>query len=513
MPRAGQFKSPTYGRFNGGLNTRDYWHTLRDNECSVLKNMRLDEGGVLRKRGGWAKLSSTAVGSANNLIGVFQATWTITGAITRKVIATDGVTIWHGTGGAWTNITGALVLTPASSTLVSFVMFNNLLIGYDGVNAAWQWNGAAASASALAGTPPVGNIAIVWQGRLWFAGVSTARTRLYYSDSGDPTTWGASSYIDVPSPFDGDEITGLAVLYGNLIIFKRNSVYILQGDAPENFVLSATNSAVGCVSPYAVVPVENLVYFVSDKGLYAINLSNTKHLSYKVEPIYHRAVKNQLLSSLARNRLQAVHYRKRNEVWVALDGTANGQDHHDRMLVHNYAVLNDEGDPAVVEHYLGGTDTAPAVLADYRDPSTGTISPIASFYDKYVYYYDESVGTDADAVGTDNFSSTFLTGYKDFGDSEATKTLRNIWTNIAFSAGTPKISISMLGADLSSVTTQTLTPSSPSTFYNAKQPAGQIYASGRPQGKFFAFGMTSDDGGSFNFFEAQFDVIANGRRA
>lgn len=511
--RGGQFQSPVYGRFAGGLNVRDFWHTLKDNELSAAKNIRLDEGGVVRKRGGWTKLSSTAVGTANNLIGVFQATWVITGTTTRKVIATDGVKIFHGTGGAWTEITGALALTPAADTLVSFIMFNNLLIGYDGVNAPWQWDGAAASASALSGSPPTGNIAIEWQGRLWFAGVATARTRLYYSDQDDPTTWGANSYIDVPSPFDGDEITGLAKLYGNLIIFKRNSIYILQGTAPENFVLSATNSAVGCVSPYAVLAVDNLVYFVSDKGLYGMNLSNTKHLAYKVEPLYARAVKNQLLSTLKRNRVQIAHYRKRNEIWVAVDATGAGQDHHDRLLVHNYAVLNDDGDPAVVEHYLGGADTAPAVLADYRDPSTGIIAPIASFYDKYVYYFSEDATTDADAAGTDNFSSSFLTGYKDFGDSKATKTLRNVWTNITFSGGTPKISLSMLSADLSSVTTQTLTPSSPSSFYNTKQPAGQIYTSGRPQGKYFAFGMTSDDGGSFSFFEAQFDVIANGRRA
>lgn len=506
IPKFGQFKTPSYGVFNGGLNTRDFWHTLKDNELVTARNIRLDEGGVIRKRGGWVKVSSTAVGTAGNLKGVYQAAWISGLTITRRFIATDGVTVWHGTGGAWTDITGAVVLTSPDSMIVSMLMFNNVLIGYDGVNSPWQWDGSAGAISSVAGSPPISNIGIVWQGRLWFA----RGVRLHYSGVDDQGTWGASAYIDVPSPFDGEEITGLAVLYGNLIIFKRHSIYLLQGDSPDNFVLSKLNAAVGCVSPYSVLAVDNLVYFVSDKGLYGMNLSNAKHLAYKVEPNYHRAVNNQLLGSLARNRIQAVHYRRRNELWVAVDATAAGQDQHDRMMVHNYAVLNDDGDPAVVEHTLGGTATAPAVLAEARDATTGVVVPIASFYDKYVYRYSEAATNDADAAGTDNFSSVFKTGYKHFGDADATKTLRNIWTNITFAAGTPKISIGKLAADLSSETYSTLTPSDPTTFYNTKQPAASILSA--PQAQFFAFGMTSDDGGTFSFFDVSFDVINNGRR-
>ena len=508
-----EFRSPTYGNFAGGLNTRDYWHTLKDNELTVARNIRLDEGGVIRKRGGWAKYISSAVGSAGNLKGVFQGVWVSAGTVIRAVIATDGVTVWYESAGAWANITGAVVLTTTNAALNSFVLFNNLLIGHDGVNAPWQWDGAAAAISTLAGSPPVGNISIVWQSRLWFAGVGTAQTRLYYSDVNDPAVWGASSFIDVPSTFDGDPITGLAVLYGNLIIFKRNSIYIIQGDAPSNFVVSKTNSAVGCVSPYSVVSVDNLVYFVSDKGLYAMNLSNTKHLAYKVEPNYTRAVKNQLLSSLARNRIQGIHYRAKNEVWFAIDSTAAGQDQHDRVIAHNYAIVDpDSGDPAVTEHTMGGAVVAPAVFADYRDPGTGTIAPIASFYDKFVYYFTETATNDATAAATANFSSAFLTGYKDFGDAQATKTLKNIWTSLVFAAGTPTITIGLLSADFTAETVATLTPASPSTFYNVKQPAGTVFTSARPQGKYFKFGMTSADGGTFSFFQAAFDVVNNGRR-
>ena len=98
------------------------------------------------------------------------------------------------------------------------------------------------------------------------------------------------------------------------------------------------------MSPYSVVGVDNLVYFVSDKGLYAMNLSNSKQICYKVEPNYNRAVTNQLSGSLARNRIMAAHYRYRNEIWMAIDATAAGQDQHDRLEVHNYNVVDKKGE-------------------------------------------------------------------------------------------------------------------------------------------------------------------------
>lgn len=633
-----QVQSPAYSKFDGGLNVRDFWHTIADNELTVAANIRLDEGGVVRRRGGWTKLSSTAVGSAGNLIGVYHASFLIAGVQTRFVLATDGVTVWSGTGGAWTDRTGAVVNTVASNSLISFLEFNNTVIGYGMTSAPWVWDGAAASISLLGGSPPIANIGIVWQNRVFFAGVGTARTRVYYSALGDAATWGASAYFDVPSPYDGDEITGFAILYGNLIVFKRHSIYIVQGDSPDSWVVSKTNSAVGCVSPYSIVGVDNLVYFVSDKGLYAMNLSNSKQVCYKVEPRYNAAVTNQLSGSLARNRIQGAHYRYRNEIWMAVDSSAAGQDQHNQLEVHNYNVVDKNGDPAVSEHFAYGqvkitlntndridftedggaeltaqltagtypigassaeagtlcalvkaqmeavnpaatytvtysavTDkltitknsgvfvlkfasgtntamnasgvlgfaasdtasaiaatsgstvraratattalvcTAPSVMADYISGG-GNILPIASFYDKYVYVFSDTASTDAQSTGTAMpVRLSMKSGYRDFGDSEATKTLRNIWTNISFSGGTPTVSIGTLSSDLATETVGTLTPASPSTFYNVKQPCGQIYGSS-PQAKYFSWGFDSVDGGTFSFFEVSFDIVWNGRR-
>ncbi len=631
-----QVTSQGYSKFDGGLNVRDFWHKIEDNELTVANNIRLDEGGVIKPRGGWTKLTASAVGTTGNLIGICHGSWLISGTLTRYVVATDGTKVFWLNSATWVDITGAVAMSPASTTLVSFMSMNNLLIGYDGKNAPWTWDGTAGAIALLAGSPPVSEIGIVWQNRTWFFGSASARTRAYYSDLGNPSLYGASSYIDIPSPYDGDEITGAAVLYGNLVVFKRRSIYIIQGDSPENFVISKTNSAVGCASPYSVVSVDNLIYFVSDKGLYAMNLSNTKHVCYKVEPRYMSAVTNQLSGSLTKNRIFASHYRRRNEIWMAVDASASGQDTHDRVIAHNYNVVDKNGDPAVTEHtkvasevasyvvtlntndfidfheaggdlaaqitagtyimgsssavagsylaavktaleiagagtytltfnsttrkitatatgvsgfvfrWLTGTNfaknarvnmgfttadtalalsatsdtttptpvtigTAPSVIADYSPGGVAAI-PMASFYDKYVYVFSEGAFTDDAALGVaTNIAMQITSGYRDFGDSEATKTLRNVWTNISFSGGTPLITLGVLSSDYASETVATLTPSSPSTFYNVKQPAGQIFGSS-PQGKHFKWGFTANYGSSFSFFEISFDIVWNGRR-
>lgn len=633
-----QVQSPTYSKFDGGLNIRDFWTTIEDNELTVATNIRLDEGGVVRRRGGWTKFSATAVGTTGNLIGVHQGTYILAGTQTRLVVATDGVKVFYGTGAGWTEITGAVVNTVASTAIISFLEFNDSTIAYGMTSAPWTWDGSSSTISVLGGSPPIATIGIVWQNRVFFAGVTTVRTRLYYSDIGNAAVWGATAYVDIPSPYDGDEITGLAILYGNLIVFKRHSIYIVQGDAPENWVISKTNSAIGCVSPHSIVGVDNLVYFVSDKGLYAMNLSNSKQICYKVEPRYNTALTNQLSGSFTKNRILAVHYRFRNEIWMAVDTTAAGQDQHSQMEVHNYNVVDKNGDPAVSEHKMYGqikitldtndyidftedggaevsaqltagtyplgvsssesgtlcaliktqmeavngastytvtysvstdkititkntgvfvikfatgtntaknasgamgfaaTDTAsaisatsgstvavraaallyqvctaPAVMNDYV-ASGGNILPIASFYDKYVYLFSDTATTDAVSTGTAMaIPMQFFSGYRDFGDSDATKTLRNVWTSITFASGTPQIAIGTLADDLATETVGTLTPSSPSTFYNAKQSCGQIYGSS-PQSKYFKWGFTSSDGGSLSFYDISFDIVWNGRR-
>ena len=122
-----QLESPPYALFPGGLNVKDFWHLLTDTELTVAQNIRLDEGGgAIRPRASWTKLTANPVGTAGNLIGICHPSWIISNVLTRYVVATDGTKVFWLNGAAWTDITGAVAMSPAASTLVWFSSMNNL---------------------------------------------------------------------------------------------------------------------------------------------------------------------------------------------------------------------------------------------------------------------------------------------------------------------------------------------------------------------------------------------------
>jgi hypothetical protein len=69
---------------------------------------------------------------------------------------------------------------------------------------------------------------------------------------------------------DGDQITGLAMLYGNLIVLKERSIHRLavQGAAVPISRTDEISNNVGCIAPNTVITVNNTLYFLSWAGFY-----------------------------------------------------------------------------------------------------------------------------------------------------------------------------------------------------------------------------------------------------
>src|SRR3990167_6729666 len=120
MVKSAQVHTKVYDTVNGGLNVRDPQNKLKDNELSVALNCFFDNSGALYKRGGWSKITSNAVGTASNLIGVGQGSWISSNVLTRYVVATDGVKVFWLNGASWTEITGAMALTANANMLVTY---------------------------------------------------------------------------------------------------------------------------------------------------------------------------------------------------------------------------------------------------------------------------------------------------------------------------------------------------------------------------------------------------------
>jgi len=92
---------------------------------------------------------------------------------------------------------------------------------------------------------------------------------LFWSEPYRPEHIKSDSFMEYGSG-DGQQITGLEVLYGNLIIFKENSIYrsaLLGAEVPitRTDVISPN---IGLIAPNAIVNVDNTLYFLSWEGFY-----------------------------------------------------------------------------------------------------------------------------------------------------------------------------------------------------------------------------------------------------
>ena len=107
--------------------------------------------------------------------------------------------------------------------------------------------------------------------RMWGCGVAGYPDRVYYSVSFDPTdfsTLGESGFIDIPS-FDGNPVLALDVLFDDVVVFKKDSLYRIIGTYPDTYEVSKIHGVVGPIAPDTIVNTGSLVLFLSGQGLCA----------------------------------------------------------------------------------------------------------------------------------------------------------------------------------------------------------------------------------------------------
>jgi hypothetical protein len=179
--------------------------------------------------------------------------------------------------------------TPVAQTLATglsttaryqFATQNDILFIVNGENVNKKWDGTTFADQA--GSPPIAKYIRVHKNRMFLAGNPTNPSRLYFSELGDPENWPVLYFIDIGKG-DGDKITGFGVLLDNLVIFKTNSIWVLQGDSPSNFVLRKVVDGYGSVSQTSITNVkETLAAFTKD-GVFFFDGVRSALASEKIE--------------------------------------------------------------------------------------------------------------------------------------------------------------------------------------------------------------------------------------
>jgi len=294
---------------SGGLNLRSEDYMLQGNEGSEVQNFLFNADGSLTKRNGSVLYNSATISSGKPIGSLYRFYKSTTTA--KKMLSVCDGTLYEGddTLGTWAS-KGSL----GADTSCSFETWEDTCYIANGT-VFKQWDGT--TLSDVSGSPPIGKYVVFRKDRLYVAGVSANPNRLYFCDTGDPTTWNAgTNYIDIRSN-DGDVITGIMPMRDYLVIYKRNSIWLLSGNSAANFFLTQVSETVGCKASGTLVPFENVHYFLHDTGIYAFDGSSPINVSDKVQPEID-GIQRQYFENA-----KAVVYKRQYWLSYTASGTAN----------------------------------------------------------------------------------------------------------------------------------------------------------------------------------------------
>lgn len=115
-----------------------------------------------------------------------------------------------------------------------------------------------------------------WADRLYGAGNPDSPSTVYFSEPGKPEQWSELFNRITLEEDDGDPVNGGAVVDGKVIAFKKDSVYILEGDPPISYNKlgfkqgSASWRCTEAANNGAFVQGENSVYFFDGNAMHDI---------------------------------------------------------------------------------------------------------------------------------------------------------------------------------------------------------------------------------------------------
>jgi hypothetical protein len=193
---------------------------------------------------------------------------------------------------------------------------------------------------------------------------------------------------------DGKQITGLAVLYGNLVVFKENSIgrYAVQASTVPISRVDEVSNEIGCIAPNTLIQIANTLYFLSWKGLMKYD---NNQLS-KVDNLFDEELQFRLRNAgLHEIRKASCGYNNTyNELYLnfPFTGVVDGNSSFagetvsftkDRLLHgHIYVVSLDKGYATKYAY----TDYPLAGQLPNPDPDDGTVVPRNSFSHARIYH-------------------------------------------------------------------------------------------------------------------------------
>jgi hypothetical protein len=238
--------------------------------------------------------------------------------------------------------------------------------------------------STIASTPladttsgPIAKYIITFKDKLVMGNLNGFPSRITWSGGGsniDKFNWRyGGGYVDIDKDA-GDEIKGLIEFQDSIIVFKERSIWQVTLAASGDIVVPTVKMlmrGIGSVSHRTIKHVENDVFFLTRKGVYALgneanyvgNILRTNELSAKVRPLFQSLTPSQLEQSCA--------VYQDNKYRIAYPSTL--ADKNTREIIYDRERLAWMGPnsypavPAIYEVYYDGSNKENLVWGDADD--------------------------------------------------------------------------------------------------------------------------------------------------
>ena len=308
----------------------------------TMTNARLTQAAAIEKvLGTKAYQGVSAVGggtSAVTMCGEFR----VPSTGVEYDVMTVGAAAFYWNGSAWADITGSVTITAGNDNTFEWTRAFDTLVMTNGVNAPIKWGGSGNMTTLDVDSRfTTADHVAAFDNRTWLGNTNANEDRLWYSNAGDPETWGATSFYNLGSP-----ITGLQPLQNALAVHTEDfiSVLIPTGNATVPYQLQQRTSSDprnpqqgGTVAGRALVTIPgNAQIFVLDDGVYMWAGGEViQKVSYALDLGYWNTVNRARLSESF-----ALYYAAENEVWFWLpygDGQTNMNHIMVMSLRHRYS--------------------------------------------------------------------------------------------------------------------------------------------------------------------------------
>lgn len=140
---------------------------------------------------------------------------------------------------------------------------------------------------------PAANLIVYFSNQLWAAGIQGQPTTIRWSGEagqGAYNVWPEDSQVQLSTAQDNSEITAIAPLADNLVVFKKNSIWQMIDNGVSDIGLNLYEprlvvAGVGTTSPQSVRAVNGGLIFLGEDGFYFYDgTPNIKRISDPVKP-------------------------------------------------------------------------------------------------------------------------------------------------------------------------------------------------------------------------------------